>query len=252
MTDAFIAETMSHYQNKENLVKAEDRENVVEISDGENDMAPIVVNDVQMNDEYKAENAMNGGPVAAMNGENVGKSVLQEPNETRSTTGSVHGTNRQQRVEMIGSPVAGTSAVNGANAGTIARERTESRSTGRMNSVNGSKRGNGIRCEVCQEKFSTIRLLINHRKVHFDLHPIHCRVCLRIFSNVHARMAHEKECNQKRYECYVCGMNQIWYGVMKIHMRVHSGIKPYACSKCKVKRFKRLGDRTRHEKVCKK
>lgn len=156
MTDAFIAETMSHYQNIENLVKAEDRENVVEISDGENDMAPRV-NDAQ-NDEYKVENVMNG--------ENGGEIVLlQEPNESRSTTGTA---NEQQRVEMNGNPVAGTSAVHGRNAGIITRERNDSRFAGKLNHVNGSKRYNDIRCEVCQKKFSRITFLINHRKVHFD------------------------------------------------------------------------------------
>lgn len=223
------------FGNNVNLVKTEDQEDIVEISDVEIDM----VQEDGQRDEYQAENAANGRPIA-----NVGKNVEQDQTESRSASASCHGADEQQRVEMNSIPNAGSST--GENAEIIAREPIELRSAEGLNLSIGSNRSKDIKCEVCRKKFSSTALLIVHRKVHFDSHPIHCGVCFHTFSSQLAKMTHENQCNQKRFECYVCGNNIVSYSALKTHMFVHSGIKPYACSKCKVKRFSRIGDYNRH------
>lgn len=230
---------MAQYENNVNLVMAQDRKNNVEISDEENNMA-------HGNAMLKVENTMNDGPVAAVNVENVGERVQQEWNDTLSETGSFYDANELQRVEMNGSATAGTSAINGRNA-----EIRISQKRNKSHVVNSTERSKGMRCEVCKKDCKRKDRLAHHRRIHLDLHPIHCRICFHIFESKLKKMTHENKCQQKRFECYVCGKNFLYNNILREHIRIHTDITPYSCSICKVKRLKAIRNYNNHESRCK-
>lgn len=76
--------------------------------------------------------------------------------------------------------------------------------------------------------------LFYHAEVHIGAFPFHCRICLQRSNENSARTVHEANCHIRcRYECYVCRKS---FGSIKCelitHMRVHSGTRPFSCTKC--------------------
>lgn len=94
------------------------------------------------------------------------------------------------------------------------------------------KTNHHLDCEICHDRSRSSMRLIYHRKKHLAEFPIHCRICLRFFSSVQRKSAHQDKCNKLRYDCYACGMITASLAQLKNHFRTHSGEKPFKCEKC--------------------
>lgn len=102
-------------------------------------------------------------------------------------------------------------------------------------------------CESCLKKFMQNRDLIFHRRLHLHSSSIHCCNCLRQFRMNLQKNIHEKGCNARRYECYLCGLLKGGKSRLKDHMFKHTGMKAYPCSKCG-RMFAYKSSQTVHEK----
>ncbi|XP_055317793.1 zinc finger protein 239-like [Sitodiplosis mosellana] len=104
-------------------------------------------------------------------------------------------------------------------------------------------------CDSCPKQFTTKQILQTHMKAHVSDFPFHCSGCLQGFNEEDQKKAHEVICQTLRYECYVCkGSIGSDKTTMVIHMRVHSGDRPFKCQQC-FKHFTKNGNLHRHRKI---
>lgn len=90
------------------------------------------------------------------------------------------------------------------------------------------------KCSLCGKGFLRKTLLVAHMNQHSGERPYKCSQCDKSFSSSHNLLSHSK-CHSKgtkRHMCPVCGKS-INHS-LKVHMRTHSGHKPYKCSKCEM------------------
>lgn len=90
-------------------------------------------------------------------------------------------------------------------------------------------------CEVCEKKFKSQAQLVSHRQQHLKEFPFHCRICMRGFSIRKTNYLHEQNCTFDRWECHLCKYSAPCHTHLEIHMRKHSGLRPFKCSKCSSK-----------------
>jgi len=137
-----------------------------------------------------------------------------------------------------------------------------------------------LECDECHQMFSTISLLNHHKKAVHVLKSFKCDQCkyrsktnwdlqrhINIVHNVcqvlykcdlcdyqakigsnlkkHKEAVHE---NKKNWFCKACPYSAYHKGHFLVHMRSHTGEKPYQCKTCR-KCFSKLNTATRH---CKK
>lgn len=97
-------------------------------------------------------------------------------------------------------------------------------------------------CNYCFQQFTQKCYLQNHMKIHVKEFLFSCSVCLRDFDEKNKMMEHKIRCKALRNECYLC---QKSFASMKAHLirhiRVHSGAKPFDCTKCS-KHFAQTND----------
>ncbi|XP_055306136.1 zinc finger protein 888-like [Sitodiplosis mosellana] len=103
-------------------------------------------------------------------------------------------------------------------------------------------------CKICDKRFTHFSSLQRHLKTHTVEYPSSCSVCLRRFAQNVERLEHEATCDGRRYECHLCKkFSTPNTGPLKIHMRVHTGIRPFRCSICS-NRFTQKTSLKRHSK----
>ncbi|XP_045509200.1 zinc finger protein OZF-like isoform X7 [Colias croceus] len=106
-------------------------------------------------------------------------------------------------------------------------------------------------CTLCDQRFLTRQTLGTHQtSVHNAPKPSRCVHCARAYSTadalrLHVRRAHLPGGNSKSATCHICDKVFSRKGVLKVHMRVHTGERPYACE-CGVS-FTQLASLKAHE-----
>ncbi|XP_055306218.1 zinc finger protein 813-like [Sitodiplosis mosellana] len=104
-------------------------------------------------------------------------------------------------------------------------------------------------CNICDKRFALKQNLQSHLKTHPDEYPFSCSVCLKRFAQNDEILEHEANCYGRHYECHLCKkFSTLIKGQLKVHMRVHTGVRPFRCSLCS-KKFTRKAHLKGHSKL---
>lgn len=103
-------------------------------------------------------------------------------------------------------------------------------------------------CEFCPKRFAQKTDLNRHMSCHAVHYDFHCGSCGRGFADEATSKKHESNCRTKRYACDQCDHVTFSIGNLHLHMRKHTGERPFACEVCD-KRFTRVSHLNQHIKL---
>lgn len=104
-----------------------------------------------------------------------------------------------------------------------------------QNSHAGAK---AFSCVVCQKEFPFSRYLLAHQKrfhmVTIDgvSLPNQCNICKRVLSKPSSLDKHLLQHEVRHHLCDICGRDFSSKDLLRVHYKMHTGIKQYTCSYC--------------------
>ncbi|XP_031635239.1 zinc finger protein 37-like [Contarinia nasturtii] len=104
-----------------------------------------------------------------------------------------------------------------------------------------------FKCNICAKGFTQKAHLNVHIRTHAKLFPFHCLICRQGFNVKRTKDTHEKKCNLRRYECYLCKYDTLYKTHLVRHMCIHTVSRPFRCSHF-AKRFAKKSDLESHLK----
>ncbi|KAM8840122.1 uncharacterized protein AB9W97_001078 [Spinachia spinachia] len=103
-------------------------------------------------------------------------------------------------------------------------------------------------CGLCGERLESNDGLRLHLQTHRDISRT-CHICSKKFPSIRAQEIHLRlHTGEKPFGCHICGKGFNQKGNMLTHMRIHTAKKPFRCIVCH-KEFSHAGSLERHIKV---
>lgn len=109
-------------------------------------------------------------------------------------------------------------------------------------------------CKFCEKKFVGRNDLRKHERIHTDERPYICNDCgagFRQGGSLKNHIAAQHSAGLQSSEIFVCNYCQKAFPIkerLRLHLRVHTGVKPYICKLCD-KSFARGGQLVQHSRV---
>jgi len=107
------------------------------------------------------------------------------------------------------------------------------------------------RCETCSKAFGTSADLTKHRRVHTGERPYSCGDCGAAFSQAGGLRTHilsRHNSDGPTFHCHHCGKTFPVKERLRLHLRTHTGERPYSCGLCN-KTFARVGQLAQHSQT---
>ncbi|OWR40934.1 zinc finger protein 845 [Danaus plexippus plexippus] len=89
-------------------------------------------------------------------------------------------------------------------------------------------------CNVCNKRYATRGLLVEHRNTHSGAKPYVCRTCGKGFASKYTHQSHLKthQARPRPFKCSQCGKSFFTLQNLNQHEKTHSGVKDFICNIC--------------------
>ncbi|KAI8433818.1 hypothetical protein MSG28_015782 [Choristoneura fumiferana] len=89
-------------------------------------------------------------------------------------------------------------------------------------------------CNICNKKYSSKTLLVEHMNLHNGQRPYTCHICHKSFASKYTHQSHLKTHldRPRPFKCEECGKCFFTLQNLNQHLKTHSGIKEFECSVC--------------------